>query len=773
MILDGATGTYLQQHGMEPGICPELYALEHPHVLADVQRRYIDAGTRALYTFTMGANPHKLIEFSLRHDTYRINAELAALSVKAADGRAFVGGDVSSTGSFLVPLGDLEFEHAVDIYREQIVALVEGGVDFIVIETMIDIQETRAAVIAAKECCKLPVVASMTFDEHGRTLTGTSATAAAMTLISAGADVVGLNCSTGPAEMLPLVEAMKAVSSVPLLVKPNAGMPRIVNGQTEFDLSCEQFRSYVKPLCELGANLIGGCCGTNPEYIRAVSEEVAGVAPVSWRNALPSALTSVSDEVYMGKRFAVIGERINPTGKPKLKEALREQNFYEVLDMALEQKECGAHILDVNVGLPGTDEMTLMKGALETLSVQAKLPLCIDSSNINVIEQALRIYPGRALVNSMSTKTEHMASLLPLLARYKPMFILLPIGDNGIPQTAEGRIDEIKTAYESISRAGIDKSSILVDGLVMTVSSDAKAAKETLKVVKWCTENGFHTVLGISNGSFGLPERRFINAAYLVMALGVGLSAAIMNPNDTLMMDLHHAAQALTERDDAFEHYLKRFANVQTPQEEAKSIADAILTGKKNTIVPLIKAELAAGALPESIINDAIIPALQRVGDLYEQRVYFLPQLIYSAEAAHAAFGYLEQHFAASSSSVKKKVVMATVKGDIHDIGKNLVCMLLKNHGFAVIDLGKDVPAQTIVETAAKEDADIIGLSALITTTAREMEKVVLLVREAGIRAKVMVGGAVITEDYARSIGADAYAPDAAGAVKAASSLLE
>jgi 5-methyltetrahydrofolate--homocysteine methyltransferase len=773
MVLDGATGTYLQQNGMGPGLCPELFALEHPNILLDVQRQYIEAGSQAIYTFTVGANPHKLAEFSLRHDVRRINAELAALSVKAAGGSAFVGGDLSSTGSFLAPLGDLEFGQVVDIYREQILALVEGGVDFIVIETMIDIQEARAAVIAAKECCDLPVVASMTFDEHGRTLTGTSPAAAAMTLISAGADVVGLNCSTGPAEMVPLLKAMKSVSSVPVLVKPNAGMPRIVNGQTQFDMSCDQFRVFAKPLCEAGANMIGGCCGTDPVYIKAICEEIAGLSPVAWREEMPAALTSVSDEVYIGKSFAVIGERVNPTGKPKLKEALREGNFYEVLDMALEQKDNGAHILDVNVGLPGTDEMFLMKSAIETLSVQAKLPLSIDSSNINVIEQALRIYPGRALVNSMSTKAEHLETLLPLIKRYRPMFILLPIGDKGIPQTAEGRIEEIKTAYEVIQAAGIGKDSILVDGLVMTVSSDPKAAKETLKVVKWCTKNGFHTTLGISNGSFGLPERRFLNAAYLVMAMGFGLSAAIMNPNDALMMDMYHAAQALTDRDENFEQYLQRFANVQAVETEATSVMDAILTGKKKTIVSLIDAEIADGVAPESIINDMIVPALRKVGDLYEQRIYYLPQLIYSAEAAHVAFGYLEKHFVPSAASARKKVVMATVKGDIHDIGKNLVVMLLKNHGFEVIDLGKDVPAQTIVDTAAKEDADIIGLSALITTTAREMEKVVLLVRQTGIKAKVMVGGAVITEDYARSIGADAYAPDAAGAVKMAAKLLE
>ncbi len=773
MVLDGATGTALQRSGMGPGVCPELFALEHPEILTDVQRRYIDAGAQAIYTFTMGANAHKLSEFSLRRDVRRINAELAALSVKTAGSRAFVGGDVSSTGLFLAPLGDLEFEQAVDIYREQISALAEAGVDFIVIETMIDIQEARAAVIAAKECCDLPVVASMTFDTHGRTLTGTSPAAAAMTLISAGADVVGLNCSTGPAEMVPLVEAMKAVSSVPLLVKPNAGMPRIENGRTLFDMSCEQFRTYIKPLCEAGANMIGGCCGTDPDYIRAISDEVASLSPVPWRQEMPAALTSVSDEVYIGKSFAVIGERINPTGKPKLKEALRAGHFYEVLDMALEQKDSGAHILDVNVGLPGADEMQLMKKAIEMLSVRAKLPLSIDSSNPDVIEKALRIYPGRALVNSMSTKTEHLNALLPLIRRYKPMFILLPIGDDGIPQTAEGRIAEIMKAYETISAAGIGKDSILVDGLVMAVSSDPKAAKETLKVVRWCTENGFHTVLGISNGSFGLPERRFLNAAYLVMAMGCGLSAAIMNPNDKQMMDMCCAAQALTERDEGFTQYIGRFGETRAPEAETASVTDAILTGKKKIIASLIDAEIASGATPEAIINNMIIPALRRVGDLYEQRVYYLPQLIYSAEAAQAAFGYLERHFAPAGSTVKKKVVMATVKGDIHDIGKNLVVMLMKNHGFEVIDLGKDVPAQTIVDTAREHDADVIGLSALITTTAREMEKVVRMVREAGLRAKVIVGGAVITEDYARSIGADAYAPDAAGAVKAVTKLLE
>lgn len=775
MVLDGATGTYMQSSGMKPGVCPEQFALDHPEVLREVQNAYIEAGTRALYTFTMGANAYKLAEFSLSGDVYRINKALAELSVEVAGERAFVGGDLSSTGSFLAPLGDLAFEQVVDIYKEQIRALVDGGVDFIIIETMIDIMETRAAVIAAKECCDLPVVASMTFDEHGRTLTGTSPAAAAMTLISAGADVVGLNCSTGPKEMVELVKNMKSVASVPILVKPNAGMPKIVDGKTKFDLSCSAFVEYVQPLCEAGANLIGGCCGTTPDYIRALAEEAAGYQPAPWRGHMPTAVTSVADEVYIGSQFRVIGERINPTGKPKLKEALKTGDYYEVLDMALEQIDNGAHILDVNVGMPEVDEKNAMKQAIETLAVQAKVPLCIDSSKTDVIEQALRIYPGRALVNSLSTKSGHLKELLPLIKRYQAIFILLPIGDEGIPQTAQGRIQEIEEAYEKIEQAGIGKDSILVDGLVMTVSADAKAATETLKVVKWCTENGFHTTLGVSNSSFGLPERKYINSAYLVMAMAKGLTAAIMNPNDTLMMDLYHAAEALIERDDNFENYIKRFSDADISEEDAKTIVDAVLTGKKKTITALIDQEIKAGASPEQIINDMIIPALHKVGDLYEQRVYFLPQLIYSAEAAHAAFDYLETNYIENGTDVnaKKKVVIATVKGDIHDIGKNLVAMLLRNHGFAVTDLGKDVPARKIVDTAEELDAEVIGLSALITTTAKEMERVIALARQRGIKAKVMVGGAVVTEEYSKSIGADAYAADAAGAVKTASMLTE
>lgn len=772
LILDGATGTFLQKNGMGPGVCPELFALENQAVLRDVQRRYIDAGARAVYTCTLGGSAKKLEEFGLQNDAPRINRELAEISAGVAGERAFVGGDVSSTGAFLAPLGDLKFEDAVDIFKEQIRALVQGGVDFIAIETMIDIQEARAAVIAAREACSLPVVASMTFDARGRTLTGTSPAAAAIALICAGADVVGLNCSTGPGEMLPYVLKMKEVATVPLIVKPNAGMPRLVDGRTVFDLGCGEFRKYVKPLCAAGANLIGGCCGTDPDYIRAIVQEAEGLRPRPWRSALPAVVTSMRDEVLIGGDFRVIGERINPTGKPKLRQAVLSGDFDAVLDIALEQKDSGAHILDVNMGVPGTDERAAMNSAIELLSAQVKLPLCIDSSSAEVIGQALRIYPGRALVNSLSTKAAHLKTLLPLIKRYKPMFILLPIGDSGIPKTAGERIAEIKKGYKKLKAAGIGKESVLVDGLVMAISSDPQAALETLGVIKWCSENGFRTVLGISNGSFGLPERGMINSAYLVMAMANGLSAAILNPGDKQLTDLRHAAEALTARDVGLGRYLKRFAGVP-PAEDAGNVYDAVLIGKKKAVTALIDAQIAQGKTADEIINGMIVPALHEVGARFERRKYFLPQLIYSAETARSAFDYLEKHFVSADARTKKKVVIATVQGDIHDIGKNLVAMLLRNHGFEVIDLGKDVPAEVIVDAADAHSAHIIALSALITTTAREMEKVIALTQHRGLSAKVLVGGAVITEDYAGSIGADGYAPDAAGAVIKASQLLE
>jgi 5-methyltetrahydrofolate--homocysteine methyltransferase len=570
LLLDGATGTALIRHGMAPGVCPELYALENPQALADIQRAYIEAGSRALYTFTMGANALKLKSLGLEREAHRLNAELAALTAKVAGSRAFVGGDVSATGVFLTPTGDLEFEQAVDIYKEQVRALSEGGADFIVIETMIDIRETRAAVIAAKEACDLPVVASMTFAANGRTLTGTTAAAAAITLISSGADAVGLNCSTGPAEMVPLVAEMKRVASVPVIVKPNAGMPRIENGETRFDLSCEAFRQYIKPLCEAGANLIGGCCGTDPDYIRAIAEEAQGLQPIPWNSALPPALTSVSDEICFGRPFRVIGDRIGSDGDPRLREALESDDYYTVLDMALDQRDNGAHILRIDTGLPEVDEKDAMKQAVEMICVQAKMPVCAESAHADAIEQALRICPGRALVRPLLT--QQLPGLLPVIQKYHAMLILPPAGS-----TAEQRIMEIKSAYEAVRAASLDKQDLLADCVVKPDISGAADIAATIETVRWCADNGFYSVLDISGDAFGLPEEKYARAARLAAIMTCGLSAVILNPADKPSMDVCRAAEKLADGGAALAQLRERLSGGQIGEAEAADIIGNIL----------------------------------------------------------------------------------------------------------------------------------------------------------------------------------------------------
>jgi 5-methyltetrahydrofolate--homocysteine methyltransferase len=513
MILDGAVGTAMLHNGMDSGACPEVYALEHADVLKDVQQRYIEAGARAIYAFTMGANALKLKAFGLERDVRRINISLAGISIEAAGGKAFVGGDMSTTGSFLAPTGDLELEQAIEIYKEQARALEDGGVDFIVIETMIDIREARAAVIAAKEACSLPVVACMTFDANGRTLTGTTPEAAAITLISAGADVVGLNCSTGPSEMLPLAAAMKRVASVPLIVKPNAGMPRIENGKTRFDLSCEAFRKYVVPLCEAGANLIGGCCGTDPEYIRAVAEEAQGLSPKPWKAAMPASMTSVSETMDLGATLRVIGNRISPEGDPKLKIALQTGDYYEVLDIALAQKDDGAHIAEIDARLPGIDEGAVLRQSVEIISTQARMPVCIRSSDPQATEAGLRAYPGRAFVRSAPAGAAYIKPFLSVLKRYRALLIFEPCG-----QSADEKIGDIRKAAKLLAEAGLDKPSMVV--LANTENGDAR---ETAYMSQWCADHGFLTALNISQRDDNHKDAG---------EAATGIAAVIADPSD-------------------------------------------------------------------------------------------------------------------------------------------------------------------------------------------------------------------------------------------------
>ena len=787
MILDGATGTELQKRGMPKGVCPEKWVIENPEVIIDVQREYVNAGSNAVYTCTFGANRMKLEAFGLQDKVVEMNAELARLSKKAVGDKAFVAGDLAPTGKFIKPFGDMDFETCVEVYKEQVKGLLEGGVDFFVIETMMDIQEARAALIAVKESCDLPVCVSMTFEESGKTLMGTDPLTALITLQSLGADAVGCNCSTGPKDMLKIIKTMKPYALVPLLAKPNAGLPKLVDGKTVFDMGVEEYGTYVEELVKSGVNLLGGCCGTSPLYIAEIKKNLNGLKPLKIEPEKVSAITSARSTVFLGANHptVVVGERINPTGKKKLQEELKEGKTSLVTDLALEQVEKGAKVLDVNVGMPGIDEKETMVKIVELLVSMVSTPLCLDSSSPEVLEAALRIYPGRALINSISAEKVKLEKLLPIAAKYGAMFILLPLSDEGVPSTAEERYTIINQVYERAKNYGYEKKDIVVDGLVMTVASDQKAALETLKVIDWSTNTfGCNTILGLSNVSFGLPERSWVNSAFLAMAMGKGLTMAILNPSSDTLMSIKMAGDVLTGKDKNSLKYIEYFGGstkeqtVQTKKAEqsvTEKIYGAVVGGDKENIKLHIEAALKEGLEASYIVDNCLIPAINHVGELYDKKEYFLPQLIQSAETMKEAFGLVEPLLKKDGTAEKAKarIVIATVKGDIHDIGKNIVALMLRNYGFEVYDLGKDVSAEEIINAAKEKKAEIIGLSALMTTTMMEMKTVIELAKKEGLTAKFMVGGAVVTESFAKEIGADGYSEDAYSAVKLANKLLE
>lgn len=789
MILDGAFGTEMQKRGMPLGVCPEQWALEHSAQTLALQKEYIKAGSNAIYTCTFGANRLKLAEFGLADQTLEINRNIARLAREAAGTEILVAGDLSATGSFIKPLGDLPFEAAVNIYKEQIRGLLEGGVDFFVIETMIDIQEARAALLAVKESCDLPVCVSMTFNEDLRTLTGTDPATVLITLQSLGADAVGCNCSTGPETMVPIIKAMLPYAKIPLLAKPNAGLPRLINGQTEFDMGAAEFACHAAKLVEEGVSLIGGCCGTTPDHIKELAKLVGTAVPVV-RTAQPfTAVTSLRKSIFVGPDFpvAIVGERINPTGKKQLQAELLEGKTVTVRRFAQEQMEKGAVILDVNVGMPGIDEQATMVKLIELLGNTVEAPLSIDSSTPEVIEAALRVYPGRALVNSISAERVKLEKLLPIVAKYGAVFIALPIDDQGIPQTAVQRSEIINRIYEKAVQYGCSKEDLIVDGLVMTVSADQRAAQESLNLIQWCAADfGCNTIIGLSNVSFGLPERSLINGTFLAMAIGKGLTMAIANPSSQQLMDLKLAADLLMAKDLNGRKYLNRFSNPVSAEKLSlnpaviqkdlpSEVAQAVIDGDLERIGPLLGETLQAGIAAEDLVDQYLIPAINRVGELFEKKQYFLPQLIQSAETMKKAFEILEPILATRNAEIgakKTKIILATVKGDIHDIGKNLVALMMKNQGFAVYDLGKDVSAATIVNQAKEINADLIGLSALMTTTMVGMKDVINLAKQEGLQAKFIIGGAVVNEAFAREIGADGYAEDAYRAVKLAERLV-
>lgn len=793
-ILDGATGTQLQKAGMPQGVCPEQWVIEHPHVIQELQRRYIEAGSHGVYACTFGCNEIKLSEFGLEDRLVEMNTELVKISREAVGDRGYVIGDLSPTGAQMFPLGPYHFEDVVKGYKKQVKALVEAGVDLFVIETMMDIKEARAALIAVKETCDLPIMVSMTYEKSGFTLNGTDPMTAVITLQNLGADAVGCNCSTGPDDMISIVKAMKPYAKVPLLVKPNAGLPQFEQGETIFDMDADTFAKYGLELVEAGANIIGGCCGSTPEFIEKLAGSVQSREPVRWLEKQGSRITSERMTVTIGQDepTIVVGERINPTGKKRLQAELRQKNMDYVVALAKDQLEKGAKILDVNVGMNGIDEVEIMKLAIEQLSTHVKAPLCIDSSNIDAIEAALRVYPGRALVNSISLEQHKIDRLLPIAKKYGAMFILLPLSDKGLPESMEEKHAIIKKVYNHAEAIGYKKEDIIVDGLVTTVASNHLAGTQTLETIEWCTKTfGVGTIMGLSNISFGLPRRKLVNTAFFAMAIGKGLTMAIANPSDELLMQIKLACDVLSTRDKDSLEYIKacRDNKKDTPAPEVikptravaskkeedilSKIFHMVVEGEKGSILDTVKNAVGEGHLPKTIIEEHLIPAITKVGDLFEDKTYFLPQLIMSAEAMKRAMDYLdplleqEEHL----QGPKKKVVIATVKGDIHDIGKNLVALMLKNYGYDIYDLGKDVAREVIVAKAKEVDADIIALSALMTTTMLEMEHVIELVKQEGIRAKVIIGGAVITEDYAKEIGAHGYSRDANEAVRLVSEL--
>lgn len=787
VILDGATGSNLLKRGMPAGVCPEQWILENPEVLKKLQQEFVEAGSDIVYAPTFTANRIKLAEYGLEDKIAEMNRELVEISKKAVSGKALVAGDLTMTGEQLAPMGSLDFEELVDVYKEQIGYLVEAGADLLVVETMLSLQECRAALIAAKEICELPIMVTLTFNEDGKTLFGTEPSAAAVVLESLGAAAVGVNCSAGPDKMLPIIKEMTEYTSLPLIVKPNAGLPELQpDGTTEYNMGAKEFVKYTMDLIEAGAEIVGGCCGSTPEFIARIQEKVKNYVKQPKEEKTLRVLSSERRalKIDLNGKFLIVGERINPTGKKSLQAELRENNYTRVLDFAREQEECGASILDVNVGMSGIDEKQTMLNVLEEVTMATNLPLSIDSSHVDVIEAALRRYPGRALINSISLEKEKFEKLIPIAAKYGAMFILLPLSDKGLPENLEEKIQIIHTIYEAALKAGLKKEDIVVDGLVATVGANKNAGWETLETIRYCKEElELATVCGLSNISFGLPDRSFVNTTFLTMAILNGLTMAISNPSQEMLVKCAYAADLLMNKENADMEYINtinRLKKEQVTEQKAavektlkELIYEDVLKGNKATIVGHTKEAVEQGEEASVLLNDILIPAINEVGDLFDKQKYFLPQLISSAESMKTAIDYLEPYLQAGKKDENlPTIVIATVEGDIHDIGKNLVALMLKNYGYRVIDLGKDVPKETIIETAIQEKADVIALSALMTTTMQEMRNVINYAKEKGVDAKVIIGGAVITEDYAEEIGADGYSKDAAEAVKLVKRLL-
>lgn len=791
LFCDGGMGSLLQEAGLKPGELPGTWNITHPEELVKIHKAYLEAGADIVTTNTFGVDRLKYnenTEFQLE-PVIRAAVTNAKEAIRQSGKLAWIGLDMGPTGKLLKPMGDLAFEDCCAIYREVVEIGADAGADFVLIETMSDSYETKAAVLAAKEGCNLPVFVTVTFDERGKLLTGGSPASIVAMLEGLGVDVLGMNCGLGPVQMKEILKDILEVSSIPVMINPNAGLPRSENGKTVYDIDAAHFAKTEEEIVDMGARIVGGCCGTTPEHIRMVAERCHNKKPVPVTKKNRTVVSSFCQAVEIGKNPVIIGERINPTGKSKFKQALRDHNLQYILQEGVTQQDHGAHVLDVNVGLPEIDEPSMLEEVVRELQSIIDLPLQLDTTDPVAMERAMRVYNGKPLINSVNGKEESMRTVFPLVQKYGGVVVALALDEGGIPETAEGRIQVAKKIYKTAAEYGIGPEDIIIDALCLTVSSDSQGAITTLETLRRVRDE-LHgkTILGVSNISFGLPQREIINAAFFTMAMQNGLSAAIINPNSEAMMRAYYSFRALMNLDPQCSEYISVYSgqvaslgqSAVTGNGGSASGSAAGAAGSQGTsdlhasIVKGLKdqAVQAARELLETqdaldVINSQIIPALDVVGKGFEKGTMFLPQLLMSAEAAKGAFEVIKEKMDASGQKQEKKgtIILATVKGDIHDIGKNIVKVLLENYSYDVLDLGKDVPPETIVETAVEQHIELVGLSALMTTTVPSMEETIVQLRKAAPWAKVMVGGAVLTQEYADTMGADQYCRDAMASV--------
>lgn len=775
-IFDGAMGTMLQAGGLKAGACPELMNVDAPNVVKNIHRAYIEAGSTIIETNTFGASSLKLAHYGIADRVRELN--FAAVKIAKSAGNVKVAGSIGPTGKFIAPLGDLDFDDAYKIFFEQSQALAEAGADFLIIETCIDIQEMRAALLAAKDACNLPIICQLSYSEDGRTVTGTDPQSAAVILENMGASVIGVNCSLGPEQLVPIVKILAENCRVPVSVQPNAGMPYLEDGKTKFPMDAKTFGSWGAKLVEAGANYLGGCCGTTPNHIFELANAVKSLNSTPRSFFKPLMLASRSKTVVIDKNsITLIGERINPTGRKKLAAEIREGSLLGVKRDALNQIKAGAAILDVNMGVGGINQPEMMKKAVQELARITDAPLSIDTGDAEALEAGLKNFPGRALINSVSFEPERIKKFLPLAKKYGAAILILPITEKGVPKSAEERFSVVKKIISAAKDFGLNDGDFLLDALVMTISADKNACLEVLKTLKFYQELNLPTTMGLSNISFGLPNRPLINSTFFAMCLANGLNAPIMNPYDDSMQNVLKSAAALLTYDPNGLAFSK--ISVQTADKPKKIAVDtisaikiAIQEGDKDEIPVLIKKAVEENFSANEITENALTSAMNELGEDFGAGKIFLPQVLLSAETMRLAFNELKKNFPAQDTKTQGTFVIATVKGDVHDLGKNIVGALIANSGFKLVDLGKDVDSSEIVRAAIENDADIVGLCALMTTTMIQIDKVVEDLRAAGCSAKIMVGGAALTQEYADSAGADAYAKDGVEAVRLAKNFI-